>query len=147
MSPLARVVDYPGCNPDVATRNRAVGVESDARPGHERVPLPSRSGQDAMRKVVLQRGAIRLERGEVGGVEMEHVLVRDDHPGIAERLVGVHGALDALRQRDRLKAGTEPACGCLEETFEEPLDTLEDAHAADASTHNRTYRRPPHGAN
>src|SRR4029077_6764645 len=106
MAPLARVVHDPGGDADVTAGNGPIGVEANPGTRYQRVPLAARSRQDAMRQVVLESGAIRLERREIRRVEVEHVLIRDDHPDVAERLVGVHGALDALRQGDWLQAGT-----------------------------------------
>ena len=98
--------------------------------------------ESAVREVILESGAVRLEGREVRGVEVEHVLVGDDHSNVTEGLVGVHGALDALGQRNRLQAGTQSTGGSLEEVLEEALDTLEAAHAADASTQAGPPRGP-----
>ena len=61
MAPLARVIHDPGRDADVATGNGAIGVEADPGSRHQRVALATRPGQHAVRQVVLERGAIRLE--------------------------------------------------------------------------------------
>jgi hypothetical protein len=81
-----------------------------------------------MRQVVLERAAIRRERREVARVQVQLELVGDDDAAVAERLVRVHRALEALREADRLDARAEPAGWGLQEALEERLEAREDPH-------------------
>ena len=81
---LAVVVDHVRRDPDVAARHRTVRHQPHRRAGHQVIALPPGAGRRAMRQVILERAAVRLERGEVRGMEVQVVAVRHDDAAVPE---------------------------------------------------------------
>ena len=71
LDPATALVDDVRRHPNLAATRGLVGEDRHPRPRHQRVALVTGPGEDAMRKVVLERGPVRLEGGVVGRVEVE----------------------------------------------------------------------------
>ena len=128
---MALVVDHARRHPNVTPRHVGIGGMLTCGRATRRVALVARPGEHAVGQVVLERAAVRREDREVGRVEVQLVHVGHDDPVVAERLVGVHGPLDPLGQRDRLQPRPEATGGSFEDALEEGFDSRQDAHAAD----------------